>query len=142
MTHFTPARTAAFTLMETIIAMMIFSLAVVALAEAIQQAGKTSAIIRQDIQVHDRMAAMTAEASRLILLVAAGQRPQTPEAVEENGVTYKVAAEQIKGMKNKDGLLVEGIWEVTTTAEWLEGSEPQQLIDKAWVYPPLLPTLQ
>lgn len=136
------ARRAGFTLMETVIALAIFSLAVVALAEAIQQSGKTSNIIRQDIQIQDRMAALTAETTRLIALTAAGARPQQPEPVEDNGVTYKVNVQQIKNLVNKDKQPVEGLWQVITTADWKEGTSDQHLEEESWVYPPLLPRLQ
>lgn len=45
------SRRSGFTLLETVIALAIFSLAVVALAEAIQRSGETSNIIRQDIRI-------------------------------------------------------------------------------------------
>ncbi|MBL9130158.1 MAG: prepilin-type N-terminal cleavage/methylation domain-containing protein [Verrucomicrobiaceae bacterium] len=131
-----------FTLLETLIALSIFSLAVVSLAEAIQSAGNASNLVRQDIQIHDRMTAMTSETMRLVALHVAGARPQLPDAVEEAGVTYKVAVQEIKNLKNKDNQPVEGLWEIVTTAEWMEGSMKQQLEDRAWVYPPLLPPLR
>ncbi|MBE7497490.1 MAG: prepilin-type N-terminal cleavage/methylation domain-containing protein [Verrucomicrobiaceae bacterium] len=136
-----PARQG-FTLMETLIALSIFALAVVSLAEAIQSAGRASTIVRQEVRIHDRMAAITAETTRLVALQAAGARPTLPPAVEEEGVTYKVAVQEIKNLKNKDQVPVEGLWEVITTAEWMEGTMKQQMEDRAWVYPPLLPPLQ
>ena len=57
-------RPSGFTLLETLIALSIFSLAVVALAEAIQQSAQASNVIRQDVQIHDRMTAMTAQNQR------------------------------------------------------------------------------
>lgn len=131
-----------FTLMETLIALSIFALAVVGLADAIQQAGRSSDVVRQDVQVHDTMAAMTSEAMRLVALTAQGARPQTPQPVEVAGVTYKVSAQPIKNLQNKDKLPVEGLWEIITTAEWMEGSVKQQMEDVAWVFPPLLPPLR
>lgn len=140
--HVIPVRRAGFTLMETLIALSIFSLAVVALAEAIQQSGQTSNVIRQEVQVHDRMTAMTSETMRLVALHVAGQRPQAPQPVEEAGVTYRVNVQEIKNLQNKDKMPVEGLWEIITTAEWMEGSVKQQVQDVAWVFPPLLPPLQ
>jgi prepilin-type N-terminal cleavage/methylation domain-containing protein len=136
------ARRAGFTLMETVIALAIFSLAVVALAEAIQQSGKTSNIIREDIRIHDRMAALTAETTRLIALTVAGARPQQPAPIDEGGVTYQVKVQEIKNLVNKDKVPVEGLWQVITTADWKEGTSDQHLEEETWVYPPLLPRLQ
>lgn len=141
--HLRPtARRTGFTLLETVIALAIFSLAVVALAEAIQRSGDTSNIIRQDIMIHDRMAALTAETTRLIALTAAGTRPQQPQPVEEGGVTYQVKVQEIKNLVNKDKVPVEGLWQVITTADWKEGTSGQHLEEETWVYPPLLPRLQ
>lgn len=135
-------RRAGFTLLETVIALAIFSLAVVALAEAIQRSGDTSNIIREDIRIRDRMAALTAETTRLIALTAAGARPQQLEPVQEGGVIYQVKAQQIKNLVNKDKVPVEGLWQVITTADWKEGTSDQHLEEETWVYPPLLPRLQ
>ncbi len=135
-------RRSAFTLMETLIALSIFSLAVVALAEAIQQSGKAANLIKQEVQIHGRLTSITAETMRLVALAAAGARPQNPPVIEEYGVTYKVATTQIKNLMNKDKQPVEGLWEIRATAEWMEGSVKQQMEDVAWVYPPMLPPLQ
>lgn len=135
-------RPSGFTLLETLIALSIFSLAMVALAEAIQQSAQASNVIRQDVQIHDRMTAMTTEAMRLIALQVAGQRPESPDPIEDAGVKYSVTAHEIKDLKNKDNVPVEGLWEVITVAEWMDGNEKQSMQDVAWVYPPLLPPLR
>ena len=116
-----------FTLLETVIALAIFSLAVVALAEAIQRSGETSNIIRQDIRIHDRMAALTAETTRLIALTASGARPQQPEPVQEEGVLYQVRVRELRNLVNKDKVPVDGLWKVMTTADWKEGAADQHL---------------
>ena len=136
------ARQAGFTLLETVIALAIFSLAVVALAEAIQRSAETSNIIRHEITIHDRMAALTAESTRLIALTAAGARPRQMEPVEESGVTYRVAMQEVQNLFNKDKMPVEGLWRVVTTADWKEGASDQHLEEETWVHPPLLPRLQ
>ena len=113
-----------------------------ALAEAIQRSGETSNIIRQDIRIHDRMAALTAETTRLIALTAVGARPQQPDPVQEDGVMYQVRVQEIKNLMNKDKAPVEGLWQVITMADWKEGTADQHLEEETWVYPPLLPRLQ
>jgi type II secretory pathway component PulJ len=131
-----------FSLMETVIALTIFSLAAVALAEAIQQSGQSSNLIRQDIQIQDRMAALTAETMRLVALTEQGARPAVPDAIEVDGVSYQVRTEPLKDVFNKDKVPVEGIYVITTTAEWMEGGEAQQLVDTAWIDPRMLPPLR
>lgn len=136
------AQHAGFTLLETVIALAIFSLAVVALAEAVQRSAETSNIIRHEITIHDRMAALTAESTRLIALTAAGMRPRQQEPLEESGVTYQVTMQEVQNLLNKDKMPVEGFWKVVTTAKWKEGTSDQQLEEETWVYPPLLPKMQ
>ncbi len=131
-----------FTLMETMLALLIFSIAAVALAEAIQQAGRTSDLIRRDMQIHDRMTALSAETMRLIALTQQGARPMIPDAVEAEGVSYKVVTRKIEDLVNKDKQLLDNIYEIITTAEWMEGGSLQTAEDVAWVFPPLMPRLQ
>lgn len=131
-----------FTLMETMLALLIFSLAAVALAEAIQSAGRTSDLIRRDIQIHDRMTALTTETMRLIALTEQGARPMVPDAVVAEGVSYKVVTRKIENLVNKDKVIMDNLYEIVTTAEWTEGSTPMTAEDIAWVYPPLIPPLR
>jgi hypothetical protein len=53
-----------------------------------------------------------------------------------------VRTEPLKDVFNKDKVPVEGIYVITTSAEWLEGGEAQQLVDTAWIDPRMLPPLR
>jgi hypothetical protein len=125
-----------------VMALAIFSLAIVALAEAIQRTGETSNIIRQDIRIHDHLAALTSETTRLIGMAASGVRPQQPDPVMEEGVLYRVRVQELKNLLNKDQVPVEGLWQVIISADWKEGASEQHLEQETWVYPPMLPRLQ
>ena len=138
----TPKRPAGFSLLEMVMALLIFSLAIVALAEAIQRAGETSNIIRQDIRIHNHLAALTSDATRLIGIAAPGVRSQQSDPVMEGGVLYRVRVQEIKNLLNKDQAPVEGLWQVIASADWKEGATEQHLEQETWVYPPLLPRLQ
>lgn len=142
--HFdhTPQSPRGFSLLEMVMALAIFSLAIVALAEAIQRTCETSNIIRQDIRIHDHLAALTSETTRLIGMAASGVRPQQPDPVMEEGVLYRVRVQELKNLLNKDQVPVEGLWQVITSADWKEGASEQHLEQETWVYPPMLPRLQ
>jgi prepilin-type N-terminal cleavage/methylation domain-containing protein len=122
-------KTRAFTLLETLLALMIFSIAVVALVEAVNQLGKDTLHRRREATVHERVRSLLVEHSRL---------PNAPEEAktEEDGVSYLIRRKRLD-LKNREGMPINDLFEVRVTAEWLEGREPQTLSAETWVYPPL-----
>lgn len=121
----------AFTLLETLLALAIFSMAVVSLVEAINQLGMTTVHQRRESQVQERMRSLLTERTRLPL-----QQEQDETKVQEGDTTYTVRHHKLQ-LQNKDGVPVEGLFEVSVTAQWMEGREPQQASVDTWLYPPL-----
>jgi prepilin-type N-terminal cleavage/methylation domain-containing protein len=121
--------TRGFTLLETLLALMVFSMAVVALVEAVNQLGGTTLLMRREAEVQERMRSLLIEHTRL---------PDQPTQSEfkEGGVTYTVKRVPLE-LKNREGILLYEMFEVRVTAEWLEGSVMQQASAETWVYPPL-----
>jgi prepilin-type N-terminal cleavage/methylation domain-containing protein len=119
----------AFTLLETLLALMIFSLAVVALVEAVNRLGKDTLYQRREAAVQERVRSLLVEHSRL---------PNAPEEakIQEDGVSYLIRRTKLE-LKNRDGIVLSDLFEVRVTAEWFEGREPQTLSAETWVYPPL-----
>lgn len=119
----------AFTLLETLLALMIFSLAVVALVEAVNQLGKDTLHQRREADVQERMRSLLVEHTR---------HPEPPEVakIQEEDVTYTIRRVKLE-LKNRDGMPLNDLFEVRVTAEWLEGRELQTLSAETWVYPPL-----
>lgn len=122
-------KTRAFTLLETLLALMIFSIAVVALVEAVNQLGKDTLHRRREAAVQERARSLLTEHTRL---------PNPPEEtrLQEDDVTYTIRRVKLE-LKNRDGLPLNDLFEVRVTAEWLEGREPQTISAETWVYPPL-----
>lgn len=118
-----------FTLLETLLALMVFSMAVVALVEAIHQLGGTTLLMRREAEVQERMRSLLIEHTRL-------PDPKDDAQVKEGDVTYTVKRVPLE-LKNRDGLPLTDLFEVRVTAEWLEGSVTQQATAETWVYPPL-----
>lgn len=119
-----------FTLLEALLALMIFSLAVVALVEAVNQLGRTTVQQRRETQVQERLRSLMTERTRLPL-------PEQKELkVQEEDVTYVVTHEPLE-LQNKDGQMLQGLYEVKVTARWVEGREVQEISAETWVYPPL-----
>lgn len=118
-----------FTLLETLLALMVFSLAVVALVEAVHQLGTSALLRRREAAVQERMRSLLVENTRL---------PERPleSSLTEGDVTYTVRRSPLE-LSNKDGLPLTDLFEVRVTAVWLEGNLKQQATAETWVYPPL-----
>lgn len=118
-----------FTLLETLLALMVFSMAVVALVEAVHQLGEHTLLRRHEAAVQERMRSLLVEHTR---------RPDDLEELklQEGDVSYTVTHTPLE-LKDRDGQPVEGLFEVRVTAAWKEGQVPQQASAETWVYPPL-----
>ena len=118
-----------FTLLETLLALMVFSTAVVALVEAVHQIGEHTLLRRHEAAVQERMRSLLVEHTR---------RPDEIEEVklQEGDVTYIVTHTPLE-LKDRDGQPLPGLFEVRVTAAWMEGRTQQQASAETWVYPPL-----
>ena len=118
-----------FTLLGTLLALMVFSTAVVALVEAVHQLGEHSLLRRHEAAVQERMHSLLVEHTRM------------PDAIEEvklqeGDVSYTVTHTPLE-FKDRDGQPLQGLYEVRVTAAWKEGQTQQQTSAETWVYPPL-----
>lgn len=120
----------AFTLLETLLAMMIFSMAVVSLVEAVQQLGNTTLFNRREATVQERMRSLLTERTRLPLPT------EEITTIKEDDITYTISHQRLE-LQDKDGQNVEGLFEVRVIAEWIEGRTKQQASAETWLYPPL-----
>ncbi len=118
-----------FTLLETLLALMVFSLAVVALVEAVHQLGGTTLLMRREAEVQERIRSLLIEHTRL-------PDPQEEAQVKEGDVTYTMKRTKLE-LSNQEGVQLNDLFEVRVTAQWLDGSVMQQASAETWVYPPL-----
>jgi len=118
-----------FTLLETLLALMVFSIAVVALVEALNQLGNTTLHRRREATVQERMRSLLIEHTRLPDMPAEAK-------VQEDNVTYTVRRMPLE-LRNQDGLPLPDLFEISITATWLEGSVTQRATAETWVHPPL-----
>ncbi|MCF7790202.1 MAG: prepilin-type N-terminal cleavage/methylation domain-containing protein [Prosthecobacter sp.] len=118
-----------FTLLETLLALMVFSMAVVALVEAVHQLGAHTLLRRHEAAVQERMRSLLVEHTR---------RPDNIEEVtlQDGEVSYTVTHTPLE-LKDRDGQTLAGMFEVRVTAAWKDGQTPQQASAETWVYPPL-----
>lgn len=118
-----------FTLLETMLALMIFCVAVVALVEAVHQLGDNTLHRRREAQVQERMRSLLLEHTRL-------PEPLQRTRMQEADVLYTVVRTPLE-LRNQEGQPLDGLVEVRVTAEWHEGRLRQQASAGTWVYPPL-----
>ena len=134
--HRTRRQAPAFTLLEVLLAVFVFSLAAVALVEAVQQVGNTTVLQRQEGMVQDRMNSLLVEHSRLLWKQPTPSSAVSEKVLEEDGVIYTLQVAPLE-LKNKDGQPLPEMVQVAIVATWKEGSAKQEATASTWVFRPL-----
>jgi type II secretory pathway pseudopilin PulG len=126
----------AFTLLETLLAVLVFSMAVVALVEAINQLGNTTLLRRQEAILQDRMRSLLVEHTRLLWLKPVPTSPVSEEVLQEGGISYTLNLQPLE-LHNFDGQLLPEMLEASIVAVWTEGGRRREASTSTWVYLPL-----
>lgn len=127
----------AFTLLEALLALFIFSTAVIALVEAVSSMGRTVMLSRREQQVQARMETMLLERTHDPEWTLGPRDIEVHEStVREDDVTFTIRTRPIE-VHNQDGLPLADFFEASVTARWTEGAQPQEARAETWVYPPL-----
>ncbi len=127
----------AFTLLETLLAVFVFGMAVTGLVTAIRDMGQGALLARRESQIQNRLDSLLLETTRAPQLLE-GVALDGPEKREfhEGDVSFIVTLRPLE-ITNLEGKEVEGLLSVTVTARWLEGNEEQEETAETWVYPRL-----
>lgn len=119
------------------LALFIFSIAVVALIEAINSTGRTSVIARRERQVQARLDSLLTEATRSPEFLAKFRTNQPQElTVKEGDLTFVIRAKPLE-LKNEDGQPLPDLYGINATGRWKEGREEQEVSAETWVFPML-----
>lgn len=130
-------RSPGFTLLEVMLALMVFSIAVVALVSAINATGNASTEARLYREMQSRLESLMTEVTRMPPEPTASPDDRIFEkTVRENGVEYHIRKEPVE-IANKDGQVLPGIFTVKATARWKDGAQDGLLEADTLVYPPL-----
>ncbi|WP_009965471.1 type IV pilus modification PilV family protein [Verrucomicrobium spinosum] len=127
----------AFTLLEALMALMVFSTAVISLVAAINGIGTAWNDIREDLSVQSRLESLLVEATRKpdpnqpSGHVAPGERK-----MEENGVSYLVKIEPLE-LANREGHELPQLMRVRAIARWNDGGRDREETAETWMWPPL-----
>ncbi len=124
-------KTHGFTLLETMLALMIFSMAVVGLVTAINGTGAASIEARQMRDIQARVDTLLLETTR---------NPSTAETLDvmlrEGAAEYhlqKIPA----GITNAAGEILDGLFTVKVTARWKSDQGTEEITADTLVYPKL-----
>ena len=126
-----------FTLLEVMLALMVFSIAVVALVTTINGVGNASTESRIYREVQSRLESLMTEFTRTPVdpSVPAGER-NLEKTIRENGVEYRIKKATVE-ITNKDGQMLPDMFTVKATARWKEAGHDEELAAETLVYPPL-----
>jgi len=127
-----------FTLLEVMLALMVFSMAVVALVGAINGIGNASTESRVYREVESRLESFMTEITRMPPdpSVPIGGDRTSEKTVRENGVEYRIKKAPVE-ITNKDRQVLPDMFTVKATARWKEGGHDEELSAETIVYPPL-----
>jgi hypothetical protein len=129
-----------FTLLEAILALFIFSTAVISLVEAINQTGRTVLLSRRERQVQTRLETHLCEATRSPEFLAKLRNGEDVEStITEDDITFKITSKPLV-LSNVDGQELNEMFAVNVTAQWKEGREMQVESAETWVFPALFAT--
>ena len=125
-------KTRGFTLLEVLIALAMFVLAVGGLSVAMDRIFSANIMLRRDTEVRQQIESIIDEAMTLPIETLEQGRETEPDAM---GAKYFTRAELAELVNAKDEPL-ERLWWVTVRAEWMEGREKQQWEEKFLRYQP------
>jgi prepilin-type N-terminal cleavage/methylation domain-containing protein len=125
-----------FSLLETILALMVFSIAVVALVGAINGMGNASVEARRTREVQAQLEAMMLDATRKPPQEIVSGQQSYETGSRQDGVDYHLAM-QIIELANADGQTLPGLYSVKATARWTEAGAKQEISADTLTYPPL-----
>ncbi len=125
-------KTRAFTLLEVLIALAMFVLAVGGLSVAMDRIFSANIVLRRDTEVRQQIESIIDEAMTLPIETLEQGRETEPDAM---GAKYFTRAEVAEMANAKDEPL-ERLWWITVRAEWMEGREKQEWEEKFLRYQP------
>jgi type II secretory pathway pseudopilin PulG len=111
---------AAFTLLETLVAVGVFGMAALGLLAALGGTVEAARSVQRQAQVRNEM-------ENLLAGLSLGPFVEGQTNVTLNGVDYRkeIVREELQ---NEDKLILPGYWRVRVTARWKEAGQPQEWV--------------
>ena len=126
------------TLLEVMLALMIFAIAAVAYVGAINQMGESVIITSTVRNVEIGLSSYLDEYSKA---------PQIQELdkefkADENGIIYRIVIKPVENLKNKQNQPIVGIFRVLVTAKWKDGGNARTMEAETLRYAGMYANLQ
>lgn len=123
-------RQAGFTLLELLMAMGVFVIAAVALANAINQISLSVAESAEDVAVREQLRGVLLEASRSSTLAEGSRTIDNGQ-----GIVFQIDIEKLN-LKNREAQTLDEIYEVTATARRELAGQRAEIVESAdtWVF--------
>ena len=112
-----------FTLLEVLVALGMFTLAVGGLALALDRAFSANNMMRRDAEVRQQLESLIDQAMVMPIQELEQGQESGPDAL---GVEYFMGAELTEDFRNMDDEILDGLWLVTVRARWKEQGERQE----------------
>lgn len=112
-----------FTLLEVLVALGMFTLAVGGLALALDRAFAASNLMRRDSEVRQQLESLVDQSMVMPIEDLQEGQESGPDAL---GVEYFMGAELTEDFRNMDDQVLDGLWLVTVRARWKEHGEKQE----------------
>ena len=125
-----------FALLEVLFAILIFGVAIVAIVQAVNATGETSAAALRTQSVASRLDSLLLEASRNPPQELQQTTAPLENVVRESDVEYKVSFRPAE-LKNADGIALNGLFTIKVVARWTEGLRQREMTGDTLLYPPL-----
>ena len=122
-----------FTLLEVLVALGMFVLAVGGLAVALDRSFAASNLLRRDDEIRQQLESHLDKVMILPLDVLEAGKVTEVDAL---GVKYYMEAEAVEDLRNQDDEPLDGLWRVMVRAEWEEAGEKQTWTEKFLRYQP------
>ncbi|MEI7864426.1 MAG: prepilin-type N-terminal cleavage/methylation domain-containing protein [Chthoniobacterales bacterium] len=126
-------RRGGFTLLEVLVALAMFVLAVGGLALALDRSFAASNALRRNDEIRQQIESLLDQAMLLPIEELQSGRETEPDAL---GVKYTSSAEPVEDLRNKDDQPLVGIWRVMVKAVWKEQGEEQTWKEEFLRYQP------
>lgn len=126
-------RNKGFTLLEVLVALGMFVLAVGGLSMALDRAFSASNVLRRDVEVRQQVESLVDQAIAMPL----DQLEQGKESGSDAlGIEYFMGAERTDQFRNRNDEELGGLWKVTVRAKWEEQGEKQEWTETFLRYDP------
>jgi prepilin-type N-terminal cleavage/methylation domain-containing protein len=134
----TAFRPSGFTLLEVMLALFVFGIAVVSLVGAINGVGVASTESRMYREVEAKLDSLMTEMTRMPpdQSPLSGNKPEE-KSLKENGVEYRLKKTAVNDLLNIDGQALPDMFAVKGVARWKEGGADNEMSAEVLVYPPL-----